>query len=141
MAGDSKARLMFRFFLCRLSVLVGVSESTTSTPLRFIGRAARFGLELRRLLAPKAESAIALLVDHEAEIAAACGPLMVADSRRSVAWSAAFIDRVVAVMVKNAEAGLRAHALGQTAIRLNVVFFTKTQEPADGTIPAHACAH
>ena len=76
-------------------------------PLRTIGRTARFRLEARGLLAAKAESTVAFLVDHEAEIAAARGPLVVADSRRSVRWTAAFIDGIVAIMVKDAEAGLR----------------------------------
>ena len=91
-----------------MGVSLGV-ESTTKKPppLRPIGRTARFRLELRGLLAAKAKSTVALLVDHEAEIAAARGPLVVADSRRSVRWTAAFINRIVAVMVKNTEAGLR----------------------------------
>src|SRR5208283_5215674 len=68
-------------------------------------------------------------------------PLVVADSWRSVRWTTAFINRIVAIMVKNTEAGLRAAALGQTASSLKVVFFAEAAERADGTIPAHAGTH
>ena len=107
---------------------LGVQSTTKKPPPGPIRRTARFRLELRGLLAAKVKSTGALLVDHEAEIAAAGGPLVVADSWRSVGWSAAFINRIVAIMVKNTEAGLCADALGQTARRLNVVFFTEAEE-------------